>query len=394
MEGIFLKGKIHIQAVGGENIFAPHTRLVPPLGKNPVRACWKIQGKIQSKNAGDITLENARFNPLSRQIEGFGENAGLGRVVLSARDYCQDEDITDEEVAHMRENPPESNIADQFAAFIGKVKILGQYAGNNTISDFIYSNMDGRLAYQRFASVMDTLGKNIFLLSRNMDTSLYNEHASSVNEHTIPQLKTLRGILFFINHSESQKTIQIDRMPSGIRSIIGIGVDFALSSDVTPTPSENAPRAIIAIKNQKGMGGNLFIHKSVSKIFASLVMEGTIYSGESPTNIYNDTPEELANIPGNQLYIFGTMISRNTIGGASTFLSDVKCPYNMMCARDSATQYDLNYFRNFDARNLENGNPLNVARGYKDASLDAYSLIIEYDPRIVTDMPPGIVGIE
>lgn len=33
---------------------------------------------------------------------------------------------------------------------------------------------------------------------------------------------------------------------------------------------------------------------SVKKIQSSLIMEGTLYSGESPTYLYNDTPEKVA----------------------------------------------------------------------------------------------------
>ena len=82
-----------------------------------------------------------------------------------------------------------------------------------------------------------------------------------------------------------------------------------------------------------------------------------------------------------QLYIQGSLVSRNTIGGASVSRTQVVCPYNATCTYESAIRYDLNYFRAYDKEAW--------TRAYTNNSLDDYSVIIEYDSRVVSNPPPG-----
>lgn len=54
-----------------------------------------------------------------------------------------------------------------------------------------------------------------------------------------------------------------------------------------------------------------------------------------------------------------------------------------ICNRETAIKYDFNYFRSYD-KTLER-------RAYTSNSLDDYSLIIDYDPRLLADPPPGLI---
>lgn len=84
------------------------------------------------------------------------------------------------------------------------------------------------------------------------------------------------------------------------------------------------------------------------------------------------------------MYINGTLFSRNTIGGASKNLNIPVCPYNSPCNVTDAQKYDLNYFRLFDVRDGVG------KRAYKNDSLDKYSVIIEYDSRVISNPPPAL----
>jgi len=100
-------------------------------------------------------------------------------------------------------------------------------------------------------------------------------------------------------------------------------------------------------------------------------------------NIENATMQQVASLPENQLYIHGSVMSRNTIGGALEFGGAV-CPYNeITCDYTSAIKFDLNYFRNY----LASGSL--TTRAYPDDTFDNYSMIIEYDSRISSNPPPG-----
>lgn len=60
----------------------------------------------------------------------------------------------------------------------------------------------------------------------------------------------------------------------------------------------------------------------------------------------------------NQLYIFGSLISYNTIGGARA--NPVTCPAVIpSCTQDNAQKYDLNYLRRYY---LFEGKPMNGAK--------------------------------
>lgn len=89
----------------------------------------------------------------------------------------------------------------------------------------------------------------------------------------------------------------------------------------------------------------------------------------------------------NQLYIYGSIVSNNTIGGASK--SPVECPYFVAtCDLAKAKLYDLEYFRNpyLDLTDKTGHTASSTtAQHYPDVSM-----IIEYDSRVQQDPPPGL----
>lgn len=212
---------------------------------------------------------------------------------------------------------------------------------------------------------------------RNIPTNSKNDFRRSVS-----QAQKFDNMIFYINDENSLKTVDIDAIPNDVRSIVIVGGDVVITSENISGKS-NFPRAIVVLENNHNIGGNIYIKGNVKNIYSSLVAEKSILSGEGVNNLYNDQPEEIANLPKNQLYIYGLVASRNTIGGASYSSDSVKCPYNSEnCTNITAQVFDFNYFRNFDNRNPG-------TRTYKDVSLDEYSMIIEYDVNILKN-PPSI----
>lgn len=100
-------------------------------------------------------------------------------------------------------------------------------------------------------------------------------------------------------------------------------------------------RGIIVLKDDTGVGGNIYITKDVKNIAAVLYADKSIISGNG-TSYYSD-----AQTATGQLFIEGSIISDNTIGGAS--MTPLKCPYNVTGCNDIvAKRYDLNFFRFYD----------------------------------------------
>jgi hypothetical protein len=239
-----------------------------------------------------------------------------------------------------------------------RVKILGaigwQKAFDNNYS--VGSKFNSSL----FATTLNQIRKNVALLRRNIDLSS--------GEKTVNNTR-------FITGNKKYSDIKNDFPTDTIDSLIIIGWDLMIDKDILEPLIKKNSKWIIVIKNEAGDGGNIYISDSVKNIESSIFTEWSVFSGESKDTIYNNSAAKLTSLPSKQLYIKGSLISRNTILGG---LSNI-CPYNI--ADCNPYQYDLDSFRNFDKTTAN--------RAYPDNSLDAYSLIIERDPRISDTPPPG-----
>lgn len=107
--------------------------------------------------------------------------------------------------------------------------------------------------------------------------------------------------------------------PTGKKTIAVIGHDIVLSPASTANyigSDDGIPRALIALKDGNGNGGNIIISENVKRIYSFVFAEGSIFSGEkTATGLVDSYVSRGAwNIPPNQLYLKGLLISKNTIG--------------------------------------------------------------------------------
>lgn len=290
---------------------------------------------------------------------------------------------------------------------IGKVKILWNLWGNK-IYNTSYT-LNGNIATATVTSMLNEVRKNVSLITRNLP-------ADKINSYVLSQVfdywdnggftKTIDGKM--ILHNTSASTVRAEYVKniesrfenlSGldpVYSAIIIGADVYIDDSVIPQ-SDWKPRAIIALKNDAWYGGNIIIKWWVTRILSSLIAEWSIYSGEYNAwiqKIYNDNPADLFKIPNRQLYLYGTTISNNTIWWYGTDNgTDNYCPFNVSpCDSRAALMHDFNHLRDFQ-KNLPEWQ-LAVLRWYKDNTYDDYSVIIEYDSRILSNPPPGLETIQ
>jgi hypothetical protein len=129
-------------------------------------------------------------------------------------------------------------------------------------------------------------------------------------------------------------------------------------NDVTIWSNAN-PMAIIVL------GGDVIIGDNVTRINASIFTNKWVKSIGDPIN--------------KQLYIYGTLISGNTIGTTAK-LANTVCPdfFGTSCSETDKKAYDLNFLRSW-------------ATGA--SSYPEYSLVIEYNPKLTSDPPPGFKKI-
>ncbi len=315
-------------------------------------APWTLTGYAWSDNAGWITL--GCLGDCSYSGVAYVPNSTVSFTGTAWSDTLGYIELT-------------SGTAD----FTNKVKVIGSTAGGSAWS----VNYDIGSTYDtvKLAPFLSQVRKNIALLTRNTGTAAVNTTTTTTKEFGNIRYYKLTG----------QTLRVIDGAFSTVDSIIVEWGDIEIEDDVVKE-STRSPRSIIAIQNSSGSGGNIFVNNSVKNIYSSLIAEWSVYSGEDATTLYNDTRAKIANLPKTQLYIYGNVISRNTIGWALT--DTPSCPYTVAnCTYDLAIRYDLNYFRSYDRQVINKSD----TTGY-----DAYSVIIERDPRSIIDPPPGMKNLQ
>ncbi len=156
----------------------------------------------------------------------------------------------------------------------------------------------------------------------------------------------------------------------------------------------------IIVTQKNGVGGNIYIDPSVTDIHAILYADRSLMSYNPSSWEYDGDTQ--ADILPNQLYIRGTVLSENTIGGAVT----TTCPYyiNNTCNLSLSKKYDLNYLRRYILVQPtdEDGNVtwlkipqyngqesyMNTLTRWSKPDYRNFPLVIEYNPLIQQTPPP------
>lgn len=124
--------------------------------------------------------------------------------------------------------------------------------------------------------------------------------------------------------------------------------------------------------------GNIYVESDVSSINAIMYADGWIISTVSWNPVSWDKGDR-NNILKNQLSIFGSLFTRNTLAWAIELSWNYLLPGWELTSQESlATQYDLYYMRRW--------NETCVMDAYWFCDIQEY-MLIEYDPRVNTDPP-------
>ncbi len=335
------------------------------------REVWDASGYVWSDTAWWFTLSGVEYFPDTATLSGWLWSDTLGWNSLST-------------VAE--------NI---WLGFVGRVAILGSTAGKN-IYTLNIANYQQWAHYDvsSISTVLNDTRKKVTLSLRNVASSLINITAPTAVS-IAPAI--LNNALYYTYTGSSEFIVTYSYIESSLntlsspRSLIVVGGDIYIDTGVV-LPANTPSHAIIALKNDAGIGGNIYIRGDVTKVQSSLLSEGTLYSGRRSGWVwilYNRDHNATTSLPNYQLYIHGSVISRNTIGWAWVS-GGSKCPFSeVACSYDTALRYDLNYFRDFQIGGIP-ATDISLHRGYPVVAYNDKSLIIEYDSRIMSDPPPGL----
>lgn len=372
---VTLTGMFWMQTTGWATFSESSVTLIPPASWDNIRDPWYLSGYAWSPNAGWISLNHGEgytsgvvFMPDISQLVWYGYSPNLGWIPFW--------DVSGSGIA--------VNTSD---GFIGKISIDGSIGWSKTFN--VLYDVGGSFNSVSMTAFVNVVRKNIAILLRNagskINTDLSGAGAQSFNKSMIFRTDDNPTSLY-MKYSNIKDAFNFDSS----RSLIVIGADIYIDVDVLNILSQS--RSIIALKNDKGEWGNIYIDGWVKNIESVLFSERSIFSGKDfwlgLSTYYVSKKSVFLDIPRTQLYIKWAIWWFNTIGWSSKDGGAV-CPYlsdnSIVCSYDNSLKYDWNYFR------IYNGAP--AWRAYPNASKDAFSVIIEYDPRIIQDPPPGLETI-
>jgi hypothetical protein len=375
-DSVYLTGIFWMQTVGWLSFDRSPLELVAPLEN--VRDPWSLSGYVWSPNAWWISFNHGE--PYASGVY-FLPDSGLliGQAWSNTLWWIPFGSVTSSWV--------------QIATnewFIGKVAVTGQIGWNRTFN--VLYDVGWSFNTASMTSFLNVIRKNITTLMRNAGNQI-NTSLSALGS----AVSFNGAMMFLISNNPSDNFLAYSNIANtfnndNARSLIAIGTDIYIDTDVLTPPTLSQVRAIIALKNDAWQGWHIWIRGDVKKIEWFLFAEGTIWSGEDAWSGLGLTPyyvrkESLfLDMPPNQLYIKWGVWGYNTIWWGSKDGWAV-CPYlddvAISCTYDNAIQYDWNYFRVFRSWDAPR-------RSYPDDSRDEFSVIIEHDPRIIQDPPPWI----
>jgi hypothetical protein len=255
--------------------------------------------------------------------------------------------------------------------FGNAVKIIGQKSGNNIFQSFVNSEQTSISPQSRSESI-NLIRKNIGLLTRNV--------TFTTDTYTWSNLKVYKKDIVL--------NPQQELITDGKRTIVAYG-DITLNSDLT-NPNDANTLAIIALKNEWGTGWNIYIGSNIKRLDASIIAQGSLFSGDKSwaPRYYAQEPNAIDTLK-NQLYIYGAVSSLNTIWGAS-LESGSRCPStDIACDNENALIYDFEHLRYYrwwapEAAPLARGSA-NLVGDDKNSSL-----IIEFNEKVISNAPPWL----
>ncbi len=237
------------------------------------------------------------------------------------------------------------------------IKILGSIWGNNInaiVTDqfstgaSVFTNTDRSL-------IREQIKKNIFLATRN--ATLLPISSSLVDITNLPWVWAMASGTI-IRQSSDRSIMLIEKvwwnveltasMISWVRTLVIRWANLYIKNDMYYDPSKPSILGVIIQKDENNNGWNLYIDPGVTNVVGTYVIDRSVMSYDGASELWYSTSIAVLK---NQLYIFGTILSDNTIGWSRQ--NPPKCP-NLLsnpCSAvptlQEAQKYDLNYLRRY-----------------------------------------------
>lgn len=403
------------------------------LDKTYIDVC-PVSGSVWSRNAGWISLDKNKntatnsgvyFSPKYWNIQGFWYNKWLWWVPLITGIHLLDCEADPTLPVCEEEN---INVDGWVPVhFVWRVAIIGQKAGTK-IFDFVNTQWDSNQKitvynHVQHRNIIDTINKNITLLTRNLkELNGFDTFAEFIDrnmKYVYLEWKDLyftKGTNTALNmYTHGEKITLSDSKIENIETIVVRWGDIVIDRDFNTFESivgkKNTKhiqpknmKALVALKDKNGNGGNIVITDDVKKIYAYTIAEGSVFSWEKTYTLDSHQINPYAklasvtpfSIPSRQLYINWLIISKNTIGGnTNQSLDEVgKCPILVQCDMSNPPRnYDMNYFRLYNSL-IQEQLAIPESRNEMKSTLKKAAVIIDYNMNILTNPPAGLENMQ
>ncbi len=377
--GAYLTGIFWIQTVWWatfEDVGFGPVSIIPPWAGQNIRDPWYLSWYAWSPNAGWIKLNHGESNaswviflPDTRSLVGFGWSDNLGWISFT------------------------SGTVWVGSGFLWGISVWGGIGWDRSFN--VLNSLSVQQTAASIWSFLNEVRKNVSIITRNAE-----KNGKISTGLTLTPISFNKSLIYKIDSNPTDAFLKLtdietawNNVTDKNRSLIVVWADIYIDTGAIIPSYITEPRAIIALKNENGQWGDIYINGTARKIESTMVSEGTIWSWDEVVawqlSPYISTKSSIfTNIPRTQLYIRGSIVSYNTIWWSSKSWW-AACPslvsLSESCTYDTALKYDWNYFRSYD------GNASN--RAYPNNSKDAYSVIMEYDPRVAQNPPPGLENV-
>jgi hypothetical protein len=303
------------------------------------------------------------------------------------------------------------------------IKIIGSVSSRNINAIVTDQFADGVWLFSSANRwvIRDEIRKNIAIATRNKSLSTGISHIIG-NLTALPWAGWSNGL--FIEQLPGKSILLIEKAWGNVeltaqniswnRTLVVRWANLYIKRNMYyPSTGENM-LGVVVQKDSNGVGWNLYIDKWVTNIVGTFILDGSVISYDGTNELgYNASIIDLKN----QLHIFGTIVSENTIGWSRQ--NPPKCPSLIVSCPDNkvAQKYDLNYLRRYylvgdpgDRNPFSWGTIIwswtctlgacgwfdtNLIRKFTSTTEDLaqYPTIIEYNSQIQTVIPIGFDSI-
>ncbi|NRH20983.1 hypothetical protein HOO68_02985 [Candidatus Gracilibacteria bacterium] len=240
-----------------------------------------------------------------------------------------------------------TNIGNQVGA-----KVIGPIASNTiaSIVDGQFADSTSIFSGLTRSVVRNNIAQSVAMATRNMQ--LVSAGSSITNFTSLPAGAGSQGGV--VEKGADTSIIQLKKTGgnftlspasgiSGKRTLVVKGANVYIDTNMFYANS-NSILGVVIQKDKNGNGGNLYISPAVTNVVGTYIIDGSImsYDGANEIGVGN------IGVLKNQLHIFGSIVSENTLGGSR--MNPIRCPslLNISCSTPiDAQKYDLNYLRRY-----------------------------------------------